>query len=477
MKSADTADDALITSRHWTGLALVATAQFIVVMDSSIIGVSLPEIREALGFDPADLSWVFNAYVLAFGGALLIGGRLSDMFGPRKMFTSGWIVLAAGSLLAGTAWDVLSEIAGRTMQGVGAALIVPAALSLLIALFGGTPSLARAFTIFGAVAPVGGTAGVLLGGLLTEYASWRWIFYVTIPFALFVIAATPRYLPAVPARPGPVSAVSATTVTLGLGFIVYALVQAPTVGWAARAVVGSLALGLLLLALFVTAQRRSKRPLVNPSLFTVPRLMAANLVQFILGAAWIPTWFFLNLYMQSMLEATAVRAGLAMAPMIVTTAVFMMVVVPRLSTHVADNIVIAAGFAFLAASMLWLAAAGRDGTYLTDVFPPSLLASAGMALAFIPSLSAAVSEVPADQTGVASGLVNANYQVGSALGLAVITSLSVAAAGAGAQRSDTGFEVAFGSAAAFALAGAFVAFTFLRTTGPRRSALTSSADT
>ena len=199
--------------RRWLGLALIAAAQFVVIMDTSIIGVALPDIQAELGFTPESLSWVFNAYVIAFGGLLLLGGRLSDLFGARKVFIAGWIVLALGSVLAGAASTVGVEITGRAVQGAGAALIAPAALSLLMALFGGTPELPKAFAVYGAAAPIGGTAGVFLGGVLTEYASWPWVFYITVPIAVAVIALAPGALPRIAGRRGSVDILGAVTGT------------------------------------------------------------------------------------------------------------------------------------------------------------------------------------------------------------------------------------------------------------------------
>ena len=218
--------------RRWTALAVIALAQFIVIMDTSIIGVALPEIQTDLGFSPGDLSWVFNAYVVAFGGLLLLGGRLADLYGAKRVFMTGWAVLAAGSLAAGLADTTGIEIAARAVQGVGAAFIAPSALTLLMMLFGHDPKeLMKAFAVYGAAAPAGGTAGVFLGGVITEWISWPWVFYINIPIALAVLAVTPGLMPAVAARRGSIDLAGGVTATAGLALTVFAIVRAPEQGW------------------------------------------------------------------------------------------------------------------------------------------------------------------------------------------------------------------------------------------------------
>src|SRR6478672_8134225 len=220
------------SSGRGLALALIAAAQFMVIMDTSIIGVALPKMQADLGFNPQDLSWVFNAYVVAFGGLLLLGGRLSDLFGARRLFTLGWVVLAAGSLMAGFAGNVPVELAGRAVQGAGSALIAPAALTLLFMTFGSSPNeLTRALALYGAAAPAGGTAGVFLGGVLTQYASWPWVFFINVPLAAVVLALTRSVLPVGATRRGSLDVISAATGTAGLAAVVFAVVRAPQAGW------------------------------------------------------------------------------------------------------------------------------------------------------------------------------------------------------------------------------------------------------
>src|SRR5215211_9494068 len=218
--------------RRWAALALIALAQFMVIMDTSIIGVALPEIQTDLGFSPGDLSWVFNAYVVAFGGLLLLGGRLSDLFGAKRLFLTGWAVLAAGSLAAGLADSTGMEIAARAAQGVGAAFIAPSALTLLMMLFGHNPKeLMKAFAVYGAAAPAGGTAGVFLGGVIAEWLTWPWVFFINVPVAVLALAVSPAHMPTVPARRGSVDVVGALLATSGLATLVFAIVRAPEQGW------------------------------------------------------------------------------------------------------------------------------------------------------------------------------------------------------------------------------------------------------
>ncbi|MGW9632377.1 MFS transporter [Agromyces sp. NPDC055520] len=460
--------------RRWFGLALIAAAQFVVIMDTSIIGVALPDIQAELGFTPESLSWVFNAYVIAFGGLLLLGGRLSDVFGARRVFVTGWLVLAAGSLLAGAASDVGLEIAGRAVQGAGAALIAPSALTLLMTLFGGTADLPRAFAVYGAAAPIGGTAGVFLGGVLTEYASWPWVFYATVPIAVLVVALTPLALPRVDGGRGRVDLAGALTVTAGLAALVYGIVRAPEAGWASAETLIALAVGFALLGAFFAIQSRSRTPLLRLGIFRAPQLGAANLAQLLLGSSWVPMWFFLNLYLQQVLGAGAFASGAALLPMTALIVVGMVAVVPRLQARFGAKPLIVAGFTMLAVGLGWLALARPDGSYAVDVLPASLVAALGMALAFVPSLGTAIGAARPEETGVASGLVNTSYQIGSAVGLAALTAVGAAftARGTDAPALTSGFSAAFIGAAVLAVVGLAASALLLRTAADRTSART-----
>jgi EmrB/QacA subfamily drug resistance transporter len=454
--------------RRRLGLLVIAAAQFMVIMDTSIIGVALPKMQADLGFSPEGLSWVFNAYVVAFGGLLLLGGRLSDLFGARRLFGIGWAVLLVGSVLAGAAGDAGWELTGRALQGAGAALIAPAALTLLMMLFGSEPGeLTKALALYGAAAPAGGTAGVFLGGVITEYLSWPWVFYLNVPIAITVLAVTPAVMPAGGRRSGSVDLVGALTVTAGLALAVYGIVRAPDAGWLAAETVLVLGAAVVLLGAFVAVQARRRDPLVRLGIFRAPNLAAANVAQLLLGAAWIPMWFFLNLYLQQVLGYTAFPSGAALLPMTIVIMIGMIGLAPRLIARFGPKTMTVTGLAVLAAGMAWLAFVRPDGSFWVDVLPASLVASLGMSMAFIPSLGTALSAARPDEGGLASGIVNTGYQVGSALGLAVITAVASVqgadALGDPAQLT-AGYSAAFTGAAVIALAGAILAGTTLRRT-------------
>ena len=465
--SSTTSSRSVASSRRWLALGLIAAAQFMVIMDTSIIGVALPRMQTDLGFTPAGLSWVFNAYVIAFGGLLLLGGRLTDLYGARRIFGVGWAVLAIGSLVAGLADGVTVELVGRAVQGAGSALIAPAALTLLFTIFGANPrELTKALALYGAAAPAGGTAGVFLGGVLTEYASWPWVFFINIPLAVAVVALTPSVMPAGATRRGSLDLAGASTVTLGLGAVVFAVVRAPEAGWTATSTVVAGLGGILLLALFVVLQAKLREPLMRLGIFRAPNLAAANVAQFMLGAAWIPMFFFINLYLQQVIGLGAFASGAALLPLTLTIIVGMVGAAPRLIGRFGPKVLTVAGLAALAAGLVWLSQIRPDGSFVVDVLPASLVTAAGMAMAFIPSLGMALSSAAPEEGGLASGLVSTNYQVGSALGLAVMTAV---ASGFGADEigdavaQTSGFSAGLLGAAAIAAAGAIVTAAWLRT--------------
>ena len=459
-----------LSSRRWLALALIATAQFMVIMDTSIIGVALPEMQADLGFSPGDLSWVFNAYVVAFGGLLLLGGRLADLLGARRIFLTGWATLAVGSLVAGLAETPAVELVGRAVQGAGAALIAPAALTLLFTIFGGSPQeLTKAIALYGAAAPAGGTAGVFLGGVLTEYASWPWVFFINLPLAAVVLALTPSVMPAGATQRGRLDLTGAVMVTAGLAAVVFAVVRAPEAGWTSAGTVVAGLGGLALLALFVAVQARIEAPLVRLGIFRAPNLSGANLAQLLLGAAWIPMFFFVNLYLQQVLGLGAFASGAALLPMTLTIMVGMILAAPRLIAAFGPKAMTVSGLAVLALGLLWLSRITPDGSFSVDVLPATLVTAAGMAMAFIPSLGMALSAAAPEEGGLASGIVNTNYQIGSALGLAAMT--AVASAYGADKIGDAvaltdGFSAGLVGAAGIAAAGAVLAAVSLRSTRP-----------
>jgi EmrB/QacA subfamily drug resistance transporter len=444
-----------------------------VIMDTSIIGVALPRMQSDLGFSQQNLSWVFNAYVVAFGGLLLLGGKLSDLFGARRIFATGWTVLLVGSVVAGVAGNAGIELTGRAVQGAGAALIAPSALALLMMLFGGNPrELTKAFALYGAAAPAGGTAGVILGGLITQYASWPWVFYINIPIALIILIATPALMPAGgPASSARIDILGSITVTAGLATLVYGIVKVPDVGWASAQTLLALASAVFLLVAFLVLQARRREPLVRLGIFRTPNLGAANLAQLLLGGAWIPMWFFLNLYLQQVLGFSAFPSGASLLPMTALIMVGMVVLAPRAMARFGPKTMTVAGLLLLAAGMVWLSFIRPEGSFVSDVLPASLVAALGMSLAFIPTLSTAIASARPEEGGLASGIVNTSYQIGSAVGLAVMTAIA-AANGADQlgkpEALTSGFSAAFIGAAVVALLGAISAAIFFRS--PSRSA-------
>ncbi|NEA48341.1 MFS transporter [Streptomyces sp. SID10815] len=455
-----------VSPKRWWALAVLATAQFMVIMDTSIIGVALPEMQKDLGFSQGDLQWVFNAYVIAFGGLLLLGGRLSDLLGARRVFTAGWTVLIGGSVVAAAAQTAWVEVAGRAVQGVGGALIAPAAMTLLMTLFAHDPKeLGKAMALYGAAAPAGGTAGVFLGGVFTEWLSWPCVFIIYIPIGAATLVAT-RVLPAVAPRRGAIDVLGAAAVTAGLALAVFAVVRAPEIGWGATSTVLELVGAAALLALFLALQKTVRRPLMPLGIWRVPRLGSANLAMILLGAAWIPMWYFLNLYLQQVLGYGAFASGAALLPMTVLLMVFMTAITARLLARLGAKPLIGGGLLVLAAGLVWLSAVEPSGSFVVDVLPASLVAALGMSLAYIPAMMAAMSGAPAEQAGLASGIVNTTYQVGSALGLAALTALATSQ-GAGRLGDlpalTDGFSAAFTAAAAIAAVGGLITLLVMRT--------------
>ncbi|GAA4481860.1 DHA2 family efflux MFS transporter permease subunit [Actinoallomurus oryzae] len=452
--------------RRWWALVVLAGAQFMVIMDTSIIGVALPDMQHALGFSPGGLQWVFNAYVVAFGGLLLLGGRLSDLLGARRVFAIGWLALIAGSVVAAAANGPALEVTGRAVQGVGAALIAPAAMTLLMVLFAGQPSeLPKALAFYGAAAPAGGTAGVFLGGVITEWLSWPYVFIIYIPIGLLSLLMTPALLPAVPGRKAGLDLAGAVAVTGGLALAVYAIVQAPQRGWGTSTTILQLAGAVVLLAAFVLIQRLVRRPLMPLSVWRTPNLAGANVAMTLLGAAWIPMWYFLNLYLQQVLGYGAFPSGAALVPMTALMMILMVGVTGRLIARFGTKPLIVTGLVVLAGGLGVLSTVRAHGTFLADVLPGSLISAVGMALVFIPATMAAIGAVPPEQGGLASGIVNTTYQIGSAVGLAVMTAIATSkgASHLGDPHSLTnGFQAAFIGAGVVALAGAILGLISLR---------------
>ena len=450
-------------------LALLAMTQFVIVLDASIVNVALPSIGRDLEFSQDDLSWVVNAYVLTFGGFLLLGGRLADLLGRRRMFIGGLILFSVASLLGGLAQSDVQLIAARALQGLGAATISPAALSLVTTMFSEGAERNKALGVWGAVAGSGGAAGVLLGGVLTEYAGWEWVLFVNVPIGLLAAFAAPRLLPeSRDDRPRVFDLAGAFTVTAGLALLVYTLVDATDAGWASTqtAVLGAISVALL--AVFVVIESRTSHPLMPFSIFRLRTLRGANVVGLLIGMSLFSMFFFISLYLQQVLGYDALEAGLAYLPLAVTIIVSAGVA-SQLVTRIGFKPTLIAGMLFIAAGLIWFSYVSPGGSYVSDVLFPSLLAAIGLGFAFVPSTIAAVTGTRPDEAGLASGLINTSQQVGGALGLAVLATIAngrtddVFAAGERSQAValTEGFQDAFLAGAGIALLGALLAATLI----------------
>jgi EmrB/QacA subfamily drug resistance transporter len=467
--------------RKWLALALLALAQFVVVLDASIVNVALPSIGEDLKFNQDDLSWVVNGYTLFFGGFLLLGGRLADLLGRRRMFTYGLVLFAVASLVGGLATSPGMLVAARAVQGLGAALLSPAALSLVTVMFTEGAERNKAMGVWGAVAGSGGAAGVLLGGVLTEYAGWEWVLFVNVPIGLAAAALAPRLLPeSINDGARHFDIAGAVSVTAGLSLLVYTLVDATDVGWLSGQTLGLGAVSLALLAAFVVVELRSKAPLVPFGIFRKRTISGTNVVALLVAMALFSMFFFVSLYMQLVLGYSPIEAGLAYLPLAVGIIVSAGVA-SGLVTRFGFKPVLTAGLVLTAIGLVWFAQVEVGGSYVGDILFPSLIAAVGLGFAFVPMTIAAVSGVAPHEAGLASGLINTSQQVGGALGLAILASIAnsrtdslmTEAGGAAAALPNAlteGFQIAFLVGAGFAVLGAVLAATLISSRESREHA-------
>jgi len=450
--------------KRWAALFLLCAAQFLVILDTSIIGVALPAIQKDLGITAENLQWVFNAYVVTFGGLLLLGGRLADLFGQRRIFSVGFVILTLASLLAGLAPNELTLHLARALQGVGAAIISPAALSLVMGLFRDPAELNKAFGFWGASAAAGGSAGVFLGGVITEWLSWRWTFLIYVPIGVLVLLAVPALLRKGARSYGSIDWAGALTVTAAITLAVLGLVRAEAIGWGSSATLWTLGGAAALLGIFIRIQAARREPLVPLGIFRTPNLSVGNLITALLAASWIPLWYFLNLYLQQVLGYTALQGGLALLPMTLAIMFLMVNVTGKVigAFGIKPNLVV--GLALLAVSLLLFAQAPVGGHFVVHVLPASLLGALAMSLAYIPATIASVSGAKPEESGLASGLVNTSYQVGSAIGLAAMVAVaaSVGTDNADPQRLNAAFHAAFYGAAGVAGLSALLALASIR---------------
>jgi EmrB/QacA subfamily drug resistance transporter len=417
--------------RRWLALALLATAQFMVVLDASIVNIALPDIGKGLHLQAASLAWIITVYLVAFGALLPLGGRLADLLGRRRMFIIGIAVFSATSLADGLAPAAAALIAARAVQGVGAGLVAPAALSLVTSTFPEGSERTKALSIWGAVAAGGGAAGVLLGGLLTGGLGWRAVFLINVPIGAAVLALTRALVAESRADHGRRLTASrfdlpgAVTVTAGLVALVTALSEAPEWGWQSGPVLSLLAAAAVLLAAFVLAELRGRFPLVPLRLLGVRTVGAGNSIMILTGAAMLGLFYFLSLYEQVILGYGPVTAGLSQLPLAFALIVAAGLAGP-LMARLGSRTVLAAGLALLAAGLAWLGTAPTSGAFLSSVLGPSLLVGIGLGAAFVPITAVAVAGVPAAAAGIAGGLVNTSQQIGGAIGLAALATLASA---------------------------------------------------
>jgi EmrB/QacA subfamily drug resistance transporter len=452
------------TPSKWLALALLAAAQFVVILDASIVNVALPSIGADLNFSQENLSWVVNAYVLVFGGFLLLGGRLADLLGRRRIFMIGLVLFALASLAGGLAQNEAQLIIARAIQGLGAALLSPAALSLVTVLFEEGAERNKAMGVWGAVAGSGGAAGVLLGGMLTEWAGWEWVLFVNVPVGIAAAALAPRLLPESRTEGRHFDFAGAFTVTAGLSLLVYALVDANDAGWASAQTLGLGALSFALISAFYVIERRSKAPLMPfPGIFRIRTITGINVSAVLIAAALFSMFFFISLYMQQVLGYSALEAGLAYLPLAVGI-IITAGASAGLVTRFGFKPVLVTGLIVTAAGLLWFTQVDAGGSYLSDLLGPMLLAAVGLGLAFVSMTVAAVSGVEAHEAGLASGLINTSQQIGGALGLAILATIAntttddaLASGTAMPSALTEGFQAAFAVGAGFAIAGAILA--------------------
>jgi EmrB/QacA subfamily drug resistance transporter len=460
----------------WLVLCLVCLAQFMVVLDATIVNVALPSIQTDLNVAEADLQWIVNAYTLIFGGFLLLGGRAGDILGRKRLFLVGVVIFTVASLLNGFAGSPGLLIVARGLQGLGAAFVAPAALSILTTTFPEGPQRTKAMGVWAGIATGGAAIGLLLGGVLTEYFSWPWIFFVNVPVGIAAFLLSLRFVPESRAEaehrvfdvPG------AVTVTAGLIALVYGIVRVQSSGWTSGSTIGFGAVALILLTAFVLIELRQRHPLVRLDIFRVRTIRAANVSMLLVASGLFAMFFFNTLYVQRVLGFSPLQAGLAFLPVTVGIGIgagLSQVAVKRLGIRTTSII----GMSLATFGMLLLLTTSANGTYLADVLPGLIPISIGMGLTFVPVTLLATSGVSDEDAGLASGLFNTSQQVGGALGLAILSTIAVSrtdnalgglpgqpTAVQQGQALVTGFHGAFLGGALFFVAGIVVMVTLLK---------------
>jgi EmrB/QacA subfamily drug resistance transporter len=459
--------------RRWIALAALVAAQFMVVLDVAIVNVALPSIKTDLHFNQESLQWVITAYAIMFGGVLLLGGRMADLLGRRRLFLAGVGLFTLSSLLAGFAWSEGSLIAFRAAQGLGGALLAPAALSILTTMFAEGRERNIALGVWGAVSGSGAAAGVLLGGLLTSSLSWSWIFFINVPVGVVLVAVTPLLLGESRADLGHryFDFAGAATVTGGLMLLVYAMTRATEVGWGTGETIGLLAASAALVALFIVIELRSRAPLLPMRIFRLRTLRGANVTAFLLGTSVFSQFFLGTLYMQQVLDYSAIETGVAYLPLTLTIIV-LAAVAQNVVTRIGVRRVLPVGMVLAAGALVLLAQVPADGHYFFDLFPAFLISAVGLAFTFVPMTIAALMGVEDTDAGVASGLLNTTQQIGGAIGLATASTIATTftsryvdshagATALGGSALTYGFQVTFYVLAGVAALGAVLAATMI----------------
>jgi EmrB/QacA subfamily drug resistance transporter len=456
--------------RRWLTLAVVGAAFFMTILDVAIVNVAIPSIQLKLHTTPATVQWVLIAYAITFGGFLLLGGRMADLLGRRLIFLVGLTLFTVASLICGLAGSIGILIAARAVQGVGAAIISPAALSIVSTSFEEGADRNKALGVWGALGGSGAAAGVLFGGIITKYLGWEWIFFVNVPVGVLVFALTPIFVPESRAemRDRRFDAAGAITVTGGLALLVYAISKAPDKGWGSTETIVLLIASAVILAAFVLIELRGRAPLMPFSIFRIRSLLGANVVGFLLGAVIFADFFILTFYVQETLHWSALKTGVTFLATAGTTVIWAGVA-QALTTRFGPRPIIVTGLLVLAASMVQYTQIPLDGHYWPDLLPAYLGFALGLAFAFVPVTIAALAQVAPNEAGLASGLINTNQQIGGAIGIAIATTIFRTKAkdlGNTPQAFVSGYQDAFWALIALALLGAVAAFILLR--GVRR---------
>jgi EmrB/QacA subfamily drug resistance transporter len=461
--------------RRWLVLVLVCIAQFMVVLDATVVNVALPSIQADLDFSASSLQWVVNAYTLAFGGFLLLGGRAADFVGRRRLFVIGVVVFTVASMLNGLATSSEFLIATRALQGLGAAMVSPAALSIVTTTFKDGAERAKALAVWAAIAVGGAAVGLLLGGILTEYLSWEWAFYVNVPVGIATILLSLRFVPEskVP-NVGGVDVAGAVSVTAGLTLLVYAIVRTQENGWLSAQTLLLTGAAVLLLAAFVAIERRSQSPLVRLGIFKIRSLTGSNLSMLAVAGGMFSVFYFASIYLQDILGFTPVQTGLAFLPLTAGIILFSGIA-QQLIGRVGVREIAMVGMGVAAIGLLLLSRAPVDGTYVADVLPGILVMAAGLGLTFVPLTLIATTNVSDADAGLASGIFNSSQQIGGALGLAILSTVATSQASDALQSAGSnpsqleqasalvdGFQAAFAIGAGLMIVGVILAALLIR---------------